>query len=214
METFPNPNPFTPLNGTLESLFNSIQSKSSYSGTGDGEQYVEGDVSELGGYCDAWKRASTTKQFQNSQLKCLGEMYLAPAQAMMDSMPFPSSPDSLPPVLLGQLYDSVVQLGEQGCFYLIINLILTYRTRDLVRKMSKSLYQDPYKWTLAFLQERTKKLQEMSQVYAATVTRVKSYQCVLDNNQDQDWEKGKISALNNDGNVCKFNQSQRLILSF
>ena len=64
----PNPTPFTPLNATLESLYSKIK-KSTANG---GDQVVDGSLDGLGGFCDAWKSAATTKGFQKAQLQVLG----------------------------------------------------------------------------------------------------------------------------------------------
>lgn len=52
-----------------------------------------------------------------------------------------------------------------------------------------------------FLSARKTKLEGMGSVYAATVTRIASYQYVKDTNTAGNWESGKINALSNDGKI-------------
>ena len=64
----PNPTPFTPFNTTLELLYSKIKQSTA----NGGEQVVDGSLDGLGGFCDAWKSASTTHDFQKAQLQVLG----------------------------------------------------------------------------------------------------------------------------------------------
>ena len=111
-------------------------------------------------------------------------MYLAPALSLARHLQSPCS--------IGQIYDSVIQLGQSATQELISSCPFASTSSDQSAEPQ---------WTSSFLAARTARLQSMGPVYAATITRINSYAYVLKNNQESDWQKGQITALDNDGNV-------------
>jgi hypothetical protein len=71
------PNEFTSFNQTLEELMGRVEGQSG--GT-------IGDVTGLDGFCDAWTRASTSKDFQTAQVDVLVSDYFSPAYVLAKSV--------------------------------------------------------------------------------------------------------------------------------
>jgi hypothetical protein len=121
---------------------------------------------------------------------CIGDLYFAPALALGDT-----TANIKLTVSLGQIYDSVIQIGQSATMDLI--------SSSSSRLSPESSESDEKEWIHTFLAARTDKLKSLGPVYAQTVTRIKSYSFILDNNKESDWVNGKINALNNDGNVVE-----------
>jgi hypothetical protein len=100
----------------------------------------------LDGYCDAWKQAAKSTDFQQAQLGSLDDNYFFPALNLSRSF-FLKNMASL-----GQLYDSVVQMGLQG-------------TKDLAKDsgIGNSSMSEADR-IRAFLSKRKSKLESMGPV--------------------------------------------------
>lgn len=136
------------------------------------------DISNLGGYCTAWASASSDEKFQTLQLQSLITSYLIPSQILAHASNLTLV------VSFGQIYDSTVQLGLEA-------------TRALILALG-SVQTNEITWLKSFLAARRTKLESMGPVYAATQTRIKSYESAVDHySMFQEGSTGH--ALNNDG---------------
>jgi hypothetical protein len=168
--------PFSSLQGSLDELEASR---------------VPGQLSDniqgLDGFCAAWTEASHDPIFQNAQQEALTQSYLKPALGLL------IFPGRLYPVILGQVYDSAVQMGIEG-------------TKEILKSvgMPKGSEFQQKQWLQSFLNARSVKLDSMGAIYQATKTRIASYRHVLENNL-MDWNASRadktdgLIALNNDG---------------
>ncbi|KAJ3059538.1 hypothetical protein HDU98_004466 [Podochytrium sp. JEL0797] len=144
---------------------------------------AQGDISGLTGFCDAWKKASASDAFKNAQLAVLGELYWLPSQKAAHSVSLTL------PVSVSQIFDSTIQLGLQG-------------TTDLIHQtqQQQKASDDEEKWIASFLSNRHDKLVSMGGAYAPTITRVASYQYIVQQGNYK-FVGNKVDALDNDGRV-------------
>lgn len=159
------------MNSTLSAILDSLKSNTLVSS-------VEG----LEGYCEAWKKASASKKFKDAQIQQLFNSYWFPALKLS------SSAGLKLPGPIGQIYDASIQIGPNAAADLIQKIGIRSNTMT---------EQEELDWIKEFLQKRQDYLNNLGPVYAATVTRIRSYDFIVGNNSPV-WTD-HIRVLNNDG---------------
>ncbi|KAJ3332204.1 hypothetical protein HDU76_000977 [Blyttiomyces sp. JEL0837] len=143
---------------------------------------VDGTISGLEGFCDAWKQASVKKEFQNAQLAIMKNMYYDPSQQIAQNLGLRTA------LAKSQIFDCTIQLGGQG-------------TLDIASSVG-SVGGNEKTWLQKFLDARSEKLQSIGGAYAPTVTRVNSYQHIFDTG-NLNFAGDCVEALNNDGEIVQ-----------
>ncbi|KAI8617678.1 lysozyme-like domain-containing protein [Chytriomyces sp. MP71] len=139
----------------------------------------QGDISQLPNFCNAWATAANDTRFRNSQLKMVDKLYWNPSQKLVQAASL-----SLP-ISKAQIFDSSIQLGLQG-------------TTDLMQGVGS--IPDEKEWIKAFLGARRAHLVSMGGAYAPTVTRVASFEYIVEAGNFV-FDNNQVDALNNDGAV-------------
>ena len=143
------------------------------------KQSKSGETSQLKSYCEAWQKAAENPIFQRLQLQALVDHYFKP------SIELSSFYNLKLPMSHGQVYDAVVQLGQQG-------------TQRLLNQVG--LNENEMEWLTLFMDAREAYMNELGPAYQVTLTRIKSYRYLLQHPQDFE---SPLKTLNNDGQVME-----------
>lgn len=147
---------------------------------------LDGSLAGLETYCSAWSQACDSPSFKQAQIDILAKRYYLPAVSLA------LASNLRHPISVGQIYDTVVQMGYAGAQSLIAD----------GGPLVSSSVEDEMEWMTGYMNRRVSRLKSMGDVYAATITRVTSYQYVFMNGKkDTAWDTDGLKALDNDGKV-------------
>ncbi|KAJ1554632.1 hypothetical protein HK405_004511 [Cladochytrium tenue] len=153
-----------------------------------GLESVEGssDTSAISGFCDAWAAAADDDPsgFGASQRSIASEYYLEPNADLVSQLGLTTAAG------VGQIMDCAIQLGLTGCESIASSASAT----------TPASGGDEATYLSAFLTARTSYINALGGAYPATVTRVNSYQHIVDSG-NLDFEDDSVEALDNSGNT-------------